>query len=97
MEMETFRDILCRQVDTLQMYFDSCAENEGGSSIHDHIHLGMNDDTFEDDHLGRGTFTKCVALERVGAGPSRGGGVPRVTTPGPGLKGARDDLSTKKL
>jgi len=25
-EMETFRDILCRQVDTLQTYFDSCAE-----------------------------------------------------------------------
>lgn len=25
MEMETFRDILCRQVDTLQSYFDSCA------------------------------------------------------------------------
>ncbi|KAG9353702.1 hypothetical protein JZ751_011824 [Albula glossodonta] len=26
-EMETFRDILCRQVDTLQKYFDSCADN----------------------------------------------------------------------
>ncbi|XP_070541688.1 ceramide transfer protein-like [Ptychodera flava] len=26
-EMETFRDILCRQVDTLQSYFDSCAES----------------------------------------------------------------------
>ncbi|XP_077592900.1 ceramide transfer protein-like [Stigmatopora nigra] len=25
-EMETFRDILCRQVDTLQRYFDSCAD-----------------------------------------------------------------------
>lgn len=24
-EMETFRDILCRQIDTLQGYFDSCA------------------------------------------------------------------------
>ncbi len=24
--METFRDILCRQIDTLQSYFDSCAE-----------------------------------------------------------------------
>ena len=51
MEMETFRDILCRQVDTLQMYFDNCAENEG-SSIHDHADLGMNDDLFEDDQLG---------------------------------------------
>ena len=25
-EMETFRDILCRQIDTLQHFFDSCAE-----------------------------------------------------------------------
>ncbi|XP_064475291.1 ceramide transfer protein-like [Ornithodoros turicata] len=25
LEMETFRDILCRQVDTLQVYFDACA------------------------------------------------------------------------
>ncbi|KAM9510105.1 ceramide transfer protein-like isoform 3-T3 [Guaruba guarouba] len=25
-EIETFRDILCRQVDTLQKYFDSCAD-----------------------------------------------------------------------
>lgn len=25
-EMETFKDILCRQVDTLQSYFDVCAE-----------------------------------------------------------------------
>nr|XP_020469229.1 collagen type IV alpha-3-binding protein-like isoform X2 [Monopterus albus] len=25
-EMETFRDILCKQVDTLQKYFDSCAD-----------------------------------------------------------------------
>ncbi|XP_051907518.1 ceramide transfer protein-like isoform X2 [Hippocampus zosterae] len=25
-EMETFRDILCRQVDTLQRYFDGCAD-----------------------------------------------------------------------
>uniref|UniRef100_A0A674MG34 Ceramide transporter 1 n=1 Tax=Takifugu rubripes TaxID=31033 RepID=A0A674MG34_TAKRU len=25
-EMETFRDILCRQVDTLQKYFDGCAD-----------------------------------------------------------------------
>ncbi|GAB6018962.1 hypothetical protein CHUAL_000603 [Chamberlinius hualienensis] len=26
-EMETFKDILCRQVDTLQSYFDACAES----------------------------------------------------------------------
>ena len=25
-EMETFRDILCRQIDTLQSYFDSCSD-----------------------------------------------------------------------
>ncbi|XP_026787160.3 ceramide transfer protein isoform X2 [Pangasianodon hypophthalmus] len=27
-EMETFRDILCRQVDTLQCYFDNCASGD---------------------------------------------------------------------
>ncbi|XP_060762941.1 ceramide transfer protein isoform X1 [Neoarius graeffei] len=27
-EMETFRDILCRQVDTLQRYFDNCANGD---------------------------------------------------------------------
>ncbi|KAI5088225.1 collagen type IV alpha-3-binding protein isoform 1, partial [Silurus meridionalis] len=27
-EMETFRDILCRQVDTLQRYFDNCANRD---------------------------------------------------------------------
>ena len=26
MELETFRDIVCRQIDTLQGYFDACAE-----------------------------------------------------------------------
>ena len=26
-EMETFRDILCRQVDTLQRYFDNCSDD----------------------------------------------------------------------
>ena len=27
-EMETFRDILCQQIETLQKYFDTCAEHE---------------------------------------------------------------------
>ena len=30
-EMETFRDILCRQVDALQGYFDACADSASGS------------------------------------------------------------------
>lgn len=42
-EMETFRDILCRQIDTLQSYFDSCSDvaealenkNGGGGSKKD--------------------------------------------------------------
>ena len=25
MELETFRDIVCQQIDTLQSYFDACA------------------------------------------------------------------------
>ncbi|XP_024154490.1 ceramide transfer protein isoform X6 [Oryzias melastigma] len=32
-EMETFRDILCRQVDTLQKYFDSCANAESRDEL----------------------------------------------------------------
>uniref|UniRef100_A0A8C5BZS3 Ceramide transfer protein n=1 Tax=Gadus morhua TaxID=8049 RepID=A0A8C5BZS3_GADMO len=33
-EMETFRDILCRQVDTLQKYFDSCADGVSKDEFH---------------------------------------------------------------
>ncbi len=33
-EMETFRDILCRQVDTLQKYFDNCADIESKDELH---------------------------------------------------------------
>lgn len=33
--METYRDILCRQVDTLQVYFDTLAEaNAQGTCAH---------------------------------------------------------------
>lgn len=32
--METFRDILCRQVDTLQKYFDNCADIESKDELH---------------------------------------------------------------
>lgn len=33
-EMETFRDILCRQVDTLQRYFDNCADTDSKDELH---------------------------------------------------------------
>ncbi|KAM6986206.1 LOW QUALITY PROTEIN: ceramide transfer protein-like [Aplochiton taeniatus] len=33
-EMETFRDILCRQVDTLQKYFDGCADVVSKDEFH---------------------------------------------------------------
>ncbi|XP_056314458.1 ceramide transfer protein isoform X2 [Danio aesculapii] len=33
-EMETFRDILCRQVDTLQKYFDNCADVDSKDELH---------------------------------------------------------------
>ncbi|XP_022096492.1 collagen type IV alpha-3-binding protein-like [Acanthaster planci] len=50
-EMETFRDILCRQVDALQGYFDACAESAAGSGDHrkwlDDPLVDSNDD--EDD------------------------------------------------
>lgn len=47
MEMDTFREILCRQVDTLQTYFDSCADTAISNSVHDD--QGVQDDIFEDD------------------------------------------------
>ena len=43
MEIETFRDILCRQTDTLQGYFDTCAENDNGKSTYQK--LDLDDDT----------------------------------------------------
>lgn len=42
LEMETFRDILCRQMDTLQTYFDSCAQKNIGADPHQQ--LDMRDD-----------------------------------------------------
>ncbi|XP_064619835.1 ceramide transfer protein-like [Lineus longissimus] len=43
LEMETFRDILCRQVDTLQSYFDACAEAMSRPSVHDMDHDDIDD------------------------------------------------------
>ena len=49
MELETFMDIVCQQIDTLQSYFDACA-GAGGSHKqpsqvdgHDHDLFGIND------------------------------------------------------
>jgi hypothetical protein len=45
MEMETFRDILCRQVETLQSYFDACssavAHYTSVPNGHDHGQLSI--------------------------------------------------------
>ena len=53
LEMETFRDILYRQTDTLQSYFDTCAEKHGNDISH-HAHLDMRDE--EDDLIGKINF-----------------------------------------
>ncbi|XP_074649947.1 ceramide transfer protein-like [Tubulanus polymorphus] len=42
-EMETFRDILCRQVDTLQNYFDACSEAIDDEGIHEGDHDDIDD------------------------------------------------------
>ncbi|KAK0060128.1 collagen type IV alpha-3-binding protein [Biomphalaria pfeifferi] len=44
-EMETFRDILCRQIDTLQSYFDSCASAVTHGAVHE---LTEHDDLDDD-------------------------------------------------
>uniref|UniRef100_A0A4W5PUX9 Sesquipedalian n=1 Tax=Hucho hucho TaxID=62062 RepID=A0A4W5PUX9_9TELE len=46
-EMETFRDILCRQVDTLQKYFDGCAD-------------GVSKDEFQRDRGTNGFYKKYL-------------------------------------
>ena len=49
MELETFRDIVCQQIDTLQSYFDACAGAGGNQKQpshvdgHDHDLFGSND------------------------------------------------------
>ncbi|PVD19901.1 hypothetical protein C0Q70_20395 [Pomacea canaliculata] len=43
-EMETFRDILCRQIDTLQSYFDSCASAVAQGAAHELDHDDLEDD-----------------------------------------------------
>ncbi|XP_075537899.1 ceramide transfer protein [Dermacentor variabilis] len=46
LEMETFRDILCRQVDTLQAYFDACAaEEQNGHDGSPTMKDGIGEDT----------------------------------------------------
>uniref|UniRef100_A0A8C4R7H7 Ceramide transfer protein n=1 Tax=Eptatretus burgeri TaxID=7764 RepID=A0A8C4R7H7_EPTBU len=44
-EMETFRDILCRQIDTLQKYFDACSD----SSSLDAFRRDSADEDYDDD------------------------------------------------
>lgn len=34
-EMETFKDILCNQMDTLQRYFDECIETTTSNGINE--------------------------------------------------------------
>lgn len=49
MELETFRDIVCQQIDTLQSYFDACAGAGGNHKqvphmdVNDHDLFGSND------------------------------------------------------
>lgn len=38
-ELETFKDILCRQIDTLQKYFDYCVENDAQNHLPDKDNL----------------------------------------------------------
>ncbi|XP_042898192.1 ceramide transfer protein [Parasteatoda tepidariorum] len=49
-EMETFKDILCRQVDTLQSYFDVCAEMLTSDENHkdNDVHMDDIDDDYDE-------------------------------------------------
>lgn len=53
-EMETFKDILCRQVETLQTYFDACANSltKGFEPYHkelERLHNTADDDDVEEE------------------------------------------------
>ncbi|XP_026862056.2 ceramide transfer protein isoform X5 [Electrophorus electricus] len=53
-EMETFRDILCRQVDTLQTYFDSCVSGHHREELQkDKVKDGDDDDDDDDSPISR--------------------------------------------
>lgn len=48
MELETFRDIVCRQIDTLQGFFDACSEINSKHSDDVDIRDQHHDDVFGD-------------------------------------------------
>lgn len=59
-EMDTFREILCRQVDTLQSYFDSCASAVAHGAVTELVEsddIGDPDDLHDSDHDHVGPFT----------------------------------------
>ncbi|XP_054715856.1 ceramide transfer protein-like [Uloborus diversus] len=47
-EMETFKDILCNQVDTLQSYFDVCAEMLASGESNNDVHMDDIDEDFDE-------------------------------------------------
>ncbi len=52
-EMETFKDILCRQVETLQTYFDACANSltKGFEPYHKELERLHNNDDDDDENI----------------------------------------------
>uniref|UniRef100_A0A646QCI9 Ceramide transfer protein n=1 Tax=Hemiscolopendra marginata TaxID=943146 RepID=A0A646QCI9_9MYRI len=74
-EMETFRDILCRQTDTLQSYFDACAESVAAISQENSVmhveddldeYAGPLNNTITHEHkpvLEKGNFMKELLLQ----------------------------------
>ncbi|KAF8794541.1 Ceramide transfer protein like [Argiope bruennichi] len=66
-EMETFKDILCRQVDTLQSYFDVCAEmlKDEGHKDND-VHMDDIDEDY-DENAGHSTLVTKELLAQHGA------------------------------
>ena len=49
-EMDTFRDILCRQIETLQSYFDACSDVAQNVESNERMANGVGAATGEDDH-----------------------------------------------
>ncbi|XP_014296772.1 ceramide transfer protein [Microplitis demolitor] len=60
-ELETFKDILSKQIDTLQKYFDNCAENASAPSSS--VSIGTRVDDFDD--IGKNDIPFDPALQSV--------------------------------
>lgn len=68
MELETFRDIVCQQIDTLQSYFDACAG--AGGNLKQTPHVDSHDpDIFGSNDGCKSTYFVCTIMLALPCNP----------------------------